>query len=107
MIMLSRLVGNAETVLAGPVTVSGLTYTAGLSLSVRVQVTGTAPTVVRARVWRTGQAEPTAWQVTPPTPRPDCRSAGAVGVGLYGSRSLHQRTGHGRGRRVRPPGRAN
>lgn len=38
------------TVLNGPVKITGLTYTAGQHLSVRVQVTGTNPTTVSARV---------------------------------------------------------
>ena len=66
-----------------------------MSLSVRVQVTGTAPTVVRARVWRTGQAEPTTWQVSATDATAGLQVAGAVGVGLYGVAQSHQRTGHG------------
>src|SRR4051812_5582391 len=51
-IRLIRLVGGVETAIAAPVIVAGLSYAAGLQLDVRVQVTGTAPTQLRARVWR-------------------------------------------------------
>ncbi len=44
--------------------VSGLTYAVGDRLEVRLQVTGTSPTTVRAKVWKSGGTEPTAWTRT-------------------------------------------
>ncbi|WP_180241501.1 hypothetical protein, partial [Bacillus thuringiensis] len=41
------------TALTG-VTVAGLTYGAGDTLLTRVQVVGTSPTTIRAKVWRSG-----------------------------------------------------
>ena len=52
--------GNEVTVQAG--TTLGLTYTAGTRLDVRVQTTGTSPTLVQTKVWVDGTAEPAAWQ---------------------------------------------
>ena len=41
--------------------IAGLTYTPGTQLQLRLQVTGTAPTTVQARVWQVGQPEPATW----------------------------------------------
>ena len=54
--------GNGTPVAGG--VVSGLTFAAGDQLQVRLQVEGTAPTTVRAKVWRVGTAEPTTWGAT-------------------------------------------
>jgi hypothetical protein len=54
---------GANTPVAGGV-VSGLTFAAGDHLQVRLQVEGTAPTTVRAKVWRVGSPEPATWAAT-------------------------------------------
>ena len=51
---------QGTTVLSNTV-VPGITYTPGTQLTLRLQVTGTSPTTVQARVWRSGQPEPTTW----------------------------------------------
>ena len=51
------------TVLAGGA-LPGVTLAAGEQLAVRVQVQGTSPTTLRARAWKAGGPEPTAWHVT-------------------------------------------
>jgi hypothetical protein len=79
-VRVDRLVGGVESAVAGPVTVPGLTYVAGLSLSVRVQVFGTGPTTLRARVWRTGQAEPSGWQVSGTDATAGLQVGGSVGT---------------------------
>jgi hypothetical protein len=66
--------------LAAAVTVPGVTYSAGLSLSVRLQVTGTSPTTVRARVWVTGQTEPSTWQRTATDSTAALQASGTVGT---------------------------
>ena len=43
--------------------VSGLTWAAGDSFSLRVDVTGASPTSIKAKVWKQGTTEPTAWQL--------------------------------------------
>jgi hypothetical protein len=55
-------VGSITTPLGSQVLLSGLTYTAGTPMSVRMQITGTTPTTVRARVWSASGAEPSGWQ---------------------------------------------
>ena len=42
-------------------TVTGLTHVPGTALQIKVQATGTSPTMLRAKVWRVGTTEPTAW----------------------------------------------
>ena len=65
------------------VTVPGLTYAAGDVLNVRLQVFGTAPTTVRAKVWKAGAAEPSAWIVSKTDATAALQSAGTVGLGFY------------------------
>ncbi|WP_108249390.1 glycoside hydrolase family 88 protein [Planctomonas deserti] len=67
--------------------VPGLTYSANQKLNLRVQVTGSAPTTVRAKVWRMGSVEPTSWQVTATDATAGLQSAGAVGLYSYFSGS--------------------
>ncbi len=76
---LSRAVSGTETALT-QVTVPGLTYAAGEVLQLRVQVSGTSPTTLRAKVWRAGQTEPAAWLVTATESTPVLQAAGAVGL---------------------------
>jgi hypothetical protein len=61
---LVRFSSAGETLLAGPVTVQGVTHTAGAGLWVRAQVFGSAPSTIRARVWAAGQSEPVGWTST-------------------------------------------
>jgi PKD repeat protein len=82
-IRVNRLIGGAETVLAGPIKVTGLTYAAGMVLNIRVQVTGTSPTTVRARTWAATGTEPTTWQVSGTDSTPALQVAGAVGLTAY------------------------
>jgi len=79
-VRLVRAVGGVSTTVGSAVTVPGVTYTAGLSLSVRVQAFGTGPTTLRARVWRTGQVEPGTWQVSATDSTAGLQSAGVVGT---------------------------
>ena len=73
---------GGETTLSS-VLVPGLTYTAGARLNTRLQVTGTAPTTVRARVWLSTSAEPTTWQVTATDSTAALQSPGSVGLFTY------------------------
>jgi PKD repeat protein len=82
-IRVSRLVGNVETALAGPIKIAGLTYTAGMVLNVRLQVTGTSPTTARARVWAASGTEPTTWQVSGTDATAALQVAGPVGLTAY------------------------
>lgn len=63
--------------------IPGLTYTAGDRLNTRLQVIGTSPTTVRARVWLSTAPEPSTWQVTATDSTAALQSAGAVGLFTY------------------------
>ena len=64
-------------------TVSGLTYTAGLPLRLRLQVTGTNPTTVQARVWKASDTEPASWQVSSTDSTAVLQGPGAIGLRTY------------------------
>lgn len=86
-VALTRTAGSSETVLVPAVVVPGLTHVPGTRLQVRVQVTGTSPTTVRARVWRAGDPEPATWQVTTTDATAGLQAAGEIGANLYLSSS--------------------
>ncbi|MFY0407465.1 PKD domain-containing protein [Solicola sp. PLA-1-18] len=75
---LYKVVGGTETALTS-VTPSGVTYAAGDTLRIRLQVNGSGTTTVRAKIWK-GSTEPTTWQ----TSTTDSTGAlqGLSGVGL-------------------------
>lgn len=78
-----KVVGTTETLLATK-TVPSLTYAPGTRLEVRVSTTSTAgTTVVSARVWASGSAEPTAWTVSAGDSQPELQGSGQVGVSAY------------------------
>ena len=52
---------RSGTPVVGANVVPGLSVAAGDRLKVRLQVTGTAPTTARAKVWPAGSAEPSGW----------------------------------------------
>ncbi len=85
---LERYSGGVQTQLAFVANVPGLTMAPDDVLSVRFQVVGTSPTLVRAKVWRAGTAEPAGWLVTandaPPTL---LQEAGHLGVHFFTSGS--------------------
>ncbi len=81
----ASLVANAagtETTLRS-VTVPGVTYVAGDVLLARLQVTGTSPTTLSARVWKQGAAEPASWQLTATDSTAALQAAGGVGLVAY------------------------
>jgi len=78
----TRLSGGTETTLQS-VTVAGLTVAAGDQVHLRVQVTGTAPTTIRARVWRDGAAEPSTWLVSTVDTTASLQAAGSTGLMSY------------------------
>ena len=74
------LVLKQGTTVLTTATVAGVTYTAGTPLSLRLQVTGTTPTTVKAKVWKTGQTEPTAWLATVTDSTAALQAPGSVAV---------------------------
>lgn len=63
--------------------VPGLTPAVGDKLTIRLQVTGTAPTTLRAKVWASGQTEPSAWQLEGTDATAAMQTPGGVGIALY------------------------
>ncbi|KQO99808.1 PKD domain-containing protein [Leifsonia sp. Leaf264] len=72
---------GTEGSLASTSTITGLTYGLGDELNIRVQVFGTNPTTVRARVWKSGATEPTTWQRSGTDSTPALQAAGSTGIG--------------------------
>ena len=77
-----RRQGGAETKLDVE-TIAGLTYQVGDRLQVRLQVTGTSPTTLMAKVWKVGGTEPATWQVTATDSTAGFQQAGGIGIRTY------------------------
>ncbi len=60
-------------------------YGANVQTTVRMQVTGTSPTTVRAKAWRAGTEEPAGWQVTTTDADPAMQAPGRLGLSTYAS----------------------
>ncbi|WP_307377114.1 PKD domain-containing protein [Microbacterium sp. W4I20] len=73
---------RGETAIGTSYVVPG-TYTPGDELSVRLQVTGTSPTTVRAKVWRSSDAEPATWQLSGTDTTSGLQANGSVGLLTY------------------------
>ncbi|GAB3350740.1 PKD domain-containing protein [Modestobacter lapidis] len=79
---LSRLADGAEAWPGGELIVPGLTYTAGGTLNVRVQVSGEGTTEITGKVW-TGDAEPADPQLVRTDTTAGLQAAGGVGLAAY------------------------
>ncbi|QEE62511.1 PKD domain-containing protein [Salinibacterium sp. dk2585] len=64
-------------------TLPGFTYAPGEQLQVHLQVFGTAPTTIRASLWKTGQPEPSAWELTATSTTGTLQAAGPLGLESY------------------------
>ncbi len=83
----ARMAGGTETLVSGG-RVTGLAYAVGDRLEVRLSVTGTNPTTVRAKVWKAGTTEPTAWSTSGTDSTAALQAPGAVGLYSYLSGSV-------------------
>lgn len=79
----SRYDGNNEVATAPEKVVSGLTYSPGQSLTVRFDAVGTSPTLLEAKVWPTGETEPSDWQMSAADTVAALQTAGSVGINTY------------------------
>lgn len=79
--------GGGEVSLQSAINAPGLSFAAGDQLTVRVQVTGTSPTTIRAKVWKLGTTEPATWQRSITDATAALQAAGGVGVSIYVSGS--------------------
>ncbi len=69
------------------VSVSGFTYTAGTVMRMRVQAVGTAPTVLRTKLWPASQQQPSGWLTTTNDSTAALQSAGSIALRAYQSSS--------------------
>ncbi|MFG2112083.1 vanadium-dependent haloperoxidase [Streptomyces sp. NPDC048718] len=74
---------GAETDIGTASQIPGLSVTPGMPLRVRFQVTGAAPTTLRAKVWQATAGEPSAWQVSATDSTADLQGAGSTGLLVY------------------------
>jgi hypothetical protein len=65
------------------ITVPGLTFATGDRLNLRLQVTGTSPTTLRAKTWKVGTPEPEDWQITTTDSSAALQRAGTIGLYSY------------------------
>ncbi|MBA3527796.1 MAG: hypothetical protein H0T91_00480 [Propionibacteriaceae bacterium] len=70
-----------------PLTISGLTHAVGDTLNLRLQVVGASPTTIRAKVWKSGTAEPADWQRSVTDSTAGQQTSGSIGVSAYLSSS--------------------
>ena len=91
---LVKTVGGVETTLAGG-RVTGLVYSSNDVLRVRLQVSGTGSTALRAKVWRASDVEPVAWnaQASDSTAGAPCRRSAGRRPRRWRSRSTGRRWG--------------
>ncbi|WP_199183380.1 LamG-like jellyroll fold domain-containing protein [Cryobacterium sp. Y82] len=68
-------------------TIAGLSYATNDQLHVRLQVFGTAPTTIRARVWAAGTTEPSTWSLSRTDATAALQQAGSIGLAAYNSGS--------------------
>jgi PKD repeat protein len=81
--LVRAITGGSSTVLAGELTVPGLTYEVGDVLKVRSQAVGTSPTQLRTKVWKAGTPEPSAWTLTAQDSTAALQSSGWIGFAAY------------------------
>jgi hypothetical protein len=84
---LARNVGGVETIIA-TASVTGVTVAPGDIVRTRFVISGISITTLKAKVWRAGASEPTAWLMTATDTTPAIlQAAGDMGVLLYVSGS--------------------
>jgi PKD repeat protein len=76
-----QLQRNGTTLTSG--VVAGLTMAPADKVRIRLQVTGTSPTTIQAKVWKVGGTEPAAWRLTTTDSTDGYQSAGGVGIATY------------------------
>ena len=79
---ISRIVGGSATTIRD-VAVSGVTYSAGDDLRLRVVASGTGTTSLSGKVWKAGSAEPASAQATASDSTASLQTSGSFGVQAY------------------------
>ncbi len=78
-LQLVRSVNGTETVILSQA-VSGMVYALGDEWNMRFQVQGTGTTTLRAKIWKAGTTEPSAWRLTATDTTASLQAPGAVGI---------------------------
>jgi PKD repeat protein len=81
-VALVRDVGGVETVL-GSADLSGIGYTAGVPLELRLRVTGTGTTSLEFSVWQAGAALPATPTLVRTDSTAELQAPGAIGIAAY------------------------
>ncbi|WP_406832168.1 PKD domain-containing protein [Pedococcus sp. KACC 23699] len=81
-VSLVKVVANTETVLVTR-SVTGLTVAPGAPVSLRLQTWGTAPAMLRVKVWQAGTAEPGAWVAEATDSTASLQVPGGIGLRTY------------------------
>ena len=74
------------TTIAGPVPIAG-SIAPSTAISTRLRVVGTNPTVLQAKAWLAGTAEPSGWTVSATDSTAALQAAGSIGILSYVSGS--------------------
>lgn len=81
-INITKRVGGVATSM-GDVLVSAFTFQAGDTINLRLEVTGSGTTTIRAKAWKTGTTEPTAPQMTRTDSQAQLQAPGSFGFVYY------------------------
>jgi hypothetical protein len=82
---LTKTVAGAETILSTKSL--GMTYNTGDTVRIQMAVTGTSPSTLSAKAWKTSAAEPATWTLTTTDSTAALQVSGSVGVLNYVSGS--------------------
>jgi PKD repeat protein len=77
---------NGSTALQS-VKVAGLTVTSTDRIALRMQAIGTAPTTLKAKIWKAGSAEPADWTLSTTDATAALQAPGTIAIGSYLSSS--------------------
>ena len=77
---LVKLISGSETAITTEYTIPELIHTPDTYINVRLQISGTNPTTIRAKTWGEGWKEPPDWQVTVTDSQAELQTAGSVGI---------------------------
>ncbi|MCU1570000.1 MAG: domain containing protein [Naasia sp.] len=69
--------------MTSPAAASGITYTSDMKLRIRIQAEGVNPTLLRAKIWVAGTAEPANWLTSKSDTTAALQVAGFVGLMNY------------------------
>jgi PKD repeat protein len=74
---------GTEVEIAKGLTIPDVVLAGGETVNLRTQATGTNPTTLRAKVWKVGDDEPSAWQIEARDSTPGLQAPGGVGINAY------------------------